>query len=433
MPKQIHRKELIAIYRQQIIQDIRLFTSQPVAKFYDSLFLNLDLSFVQEYPKTGRKGFSNHAMICAFIVMKCEGFPMITDLVDYLNNNFLIAHYCGFDISLPLPSYWTFDRFLKDFDHSILSYIMQSQVLSLAADGIIDTSFIGLDSTSVSANTSQNNPKSFLSNKFQPDNQPKADQDCKLGVHTASNQTNEKKYEFYWGYKNHVLVDCISGLPIYEMTTTAEVADSTVALDILAGTHAFLPVTECTFLADKGYDVKKIYNQVKELYDGECIIPINKRNTKNPKLLPQGNPICEAGLAMWKDGKFSDRNRTRQKFCCPLKSSKDADCPCHHKNFYNGKKHRGCTRSITIPDDLRLSIDRNSRYFKSSYSLRTECERYNSRFKNTGQERMWVRNKSSVANLNTLAHFSLLAVAIAAVTGNSGQSYRKLKSLKRTA
>ncbi len=433
MPKQIHRKELIAIYRQQIIQDIRLFTSQPVAKFYDSLFLNLDLSFVQEYPKTGRKGFSNHAMICAFIVMKCEGFPMITDLVDYLNNNLLIAHYCGFDISLPLPSYWTFDRFLKDFDHSILSYIMQSQVLSLAADGIIDTSFIGLDSTSVSANTSQNNPKSFLSNTFQPDNQPKADQDCKLGVHTASNQTNEKKYEFYWGYKSHVLVDCISGLPIYEMTTTAEVADSTVALDILAGTHAFLPVTECTFLADKGYDVKKIYNQVKELYDGECIIPLNKRNTKNPKLLPQGNPICEAGLAMWKDGKFSDRNRTRQKFCCPLKSSEDADCPCHHKNFYNGKKHRGCTRYITIPDDLRLSIDRNSRYFKSSYSLRTECERYNSRFKNTGQERMWVRNKSSVANLNTLAHISLLAVAIAAVTGNSGQSYRKLKSLKRTA
>ena len=55
------------------------------------------------------------------------------------------------------------------------------------------------------------------------------------------------------------------------------------------------------------------------------------------------------------------------------------------------------------------------------------------RFKNTGQERMWVRNKSSVANLNTLAHISLLAVAIAAVTGNSGQSYRKLKSLKRTA
>ena len=71
---------------------MRLFTSQPVAKFYDSLFLNLDLSVVPEFPKTGRKGFSNHAMLCSFIVMKCEGFSMISDLVDYLNNNLLIAH-----------------------------------------------------------------------------------------------------------------------------------------------------------------------------------------------------------------------------------------------------------------------------------------------------------------------------------------------------
>lgn len=164
---------------------------------------------------------------------------------------------------------------------------MKSQVLYLSKQGIVDTSFIGLDSTPIAANTSQNNPKSFLSNKFKPDNQPKADTDCKLGVHTASNQTNEKKYEFYWGYKNHVLVDCISGLPIYELTTTANVHDSTVALDILADTHAFLPITECTFLADKGYDVKNIYNQVQELYQGECIIPLNKRSTKNPKLLPQ--------------------------------------------------------------------------------------------------------------------------------------------------
>lgn len=225
---------------------------------------------------------------------------MISDLVDYLHNNLLIAHFCGFDISRPLPSYWTFDRFLKNFDNKVLSEIMKTQVLFLSKEGIVDTSFIGLDSTPVSANTSQNNPKSFLSNKFKPGNQPRADSDCKLGVHTASNQTNEKKYEFYWGYKNHVLVDCISGLPIYEMTTTAEVHDATVALDILAATHSFQPITDCTFLADKGYDVKNIYNQVKDLYNGECIIPLNKRNSKNPKLLPQGNPICEAGLAMWR-------------------------------------------------------------------------------------------------------------------------------------
>ena len=413
------------------MKDIRLFTSQPVAKFYDSLFLNLDLSSIPEFPKTGRKGFSNHAMICSFIVMKCEGFSMVSDLVDYLNNNLLIAHFCGFDISSPLPSYWTFDRFLKAFDNQILSDIMRSQVLFLSEKGIVDASFIGLDSTPISANTSQNNPKAFLSNKFKPDNQPKADADCKLGVHTASNQANEKNYEFYWGYKNHVLVDCISGLPIYEITTTAEVHDSTVALDILAGTHTFLSVTECTFLADKGYDTKNIYDQVKKLYDGECIIPLNKRNTQNPKLLPQGNPVCEAGLAMNRDGRCYDQNRVKQKYCCPFKLS--GTCPINHVKFHNGKKNRGCTKWITIPNDLRLFLDRNSKYFKSCYSLRTECERYNSRFKNTGQERMWVRNKSSVANLNTFAHISLLAVAVASVAMSGSQSYRKLKSVKRTA
>lgn len=57
---------------------------------------------------------------------------MVTELVDYLNNNLLFAHYCGFDITVPLPSYWTFDRFLKNFDHSLLSDIMKSQVLILS-------------------------------------------------------------------------------------------------------------------------------------------------------------------------------------------------------------------------------------------------------------------------------------------------------------
>lgn len=82
-----------------------------------------------------------------------------------------------------------------------------------------------------------------------------------------------------------MLVDCISGLPIYELTTTADVHDPSVVLDISADARSFLPVTECTFLADKGYDEKNIYHQVHSLYQGECIIPLNKRNTKNPKLL----------------------------------------------------------------------------------------------------------------------------------------------------
>ena len=213
---------------QEILQDIRFFTSAPKAQFYDKLILNLDLSeFPESTAKTGRNGFSKRALLCAFIVMKCECFSCITDLVDYLNNDLIIAHYCGFNIMKPLPSYWTFDRFIRELDNDMLKKLMQSQVLKLSEMGIVDTSFIALDSTPVNANTCQNNPKSFAKNKFSKDNQPKSDKDCKLGVHTASNQHNERNFEYYWGYKNHAPVDCITGLPIFEMTTTADVSNCT--------------------------------------------------------------------------------------------------------------------------------------------------------------------------------------------------------------
>ena len=295
------------------------------------------------------------------------------------------------------------------------------------------TVLIGLDATPNAANTKQNNPKSFLKNKFDPNNQPRADKDCTLGVHTASNQHNDKNYEFYWGYKNHVLSDCITGLPIYEMTTGAHTADSAVAVDILAKTHVFLTLDECSFIGDAAYDIKEIYNTILNTYHGDCYTPINPRNTKNPELLPIGVPLCEAGLAMNKNGKCSDQNRTKQKFSCPFKRSKSSVCPINHKNWNNGRKYRGCTKYITIPDDYRLSIDRKSKHFKSVYNLRTECERYNSRFKATGQERLWVRNFNSAQNLNSFAHIALLAVAISAVNSLSGISYRAIFSLKRTA
>lgn len=426
---------MAVIYRQEILQDITLFTSQPKAKFYSDLFLHLDLSEFPEFnANTGRKGFSNQAKLRAAIVMKCECFSCVTDLLDYLRNNLLIAHYCGFNIMKPLPSYWTLDRFINSLDNDLLQNLMHSQVKKLYELGVIDTSFIALDSTPIMANTSQNNPKSFKKDKFSPDNQPKSDKDCALGVHTASNQHNEKKYEFYWGYKNHVLVDCITGLPIFELTTTADVSDSTVALDILSQTNTFLPVNECTFIADKAYDVKAIYNTVKDVYEGDCVIPLNKRNTKSPpKKLSSGHPICEAGLAMNKDGKCRSEGRIRQKHCCPFRNSKSGCCPCNHKNWNNGKKHRGCTKYITVPDDYRLSIDRDCISFKKIYSLRTEAERYNARFKQTGQERLWVHSENAVTNLNTIAHIALLAVAYAAFITNSNYSVRRLKSAKRIA
>ena len=77
-------------------------------------------------------------MVCAFIVMKCEGFSQITDLADYLDNNRLIAHYCGFNIMKPLPSYWTYDRFLRQLNNGALKSIMANLVRQLYELGVVD-------------------------------------------------------------------------------------------------------------------------------------------------------------------------------------------------------------------------------------------------------------------------------------------------------
>lgn len=149
------------------------------------------------------------------------------------------------------------------------------------------------------------------------------------------------------------------------------------------------------------------------------IASLNRHNTKSPKKLPSGHPICESGLAMHKDGTFTKRGRKRQKYCCPFKRSKSAACPRDHKNWNNGKKCRSYTKYVTILDDYRLSIDR-----ECVTALRTEAERYNSRFKDTRQERLWVHNIHSAQNLNTIAHIALLAVAVAAIVTKSECSYR---------
>ena len=254
--------------------------------FYDKLFSSLD--FTLPRAATGRRGFPKEAMVCAFIVMKCEGFSQITDLMDYLDNNRLIAHYCGFNIMEPLPSYWTYDRCLRQLNNGALKSIMANLVRKLYELGVEDASFVGLDSTPVMANTKQNNPKSFAKSKFSKENHPKSDPDCALGVHSASNQHNERRYEFYWGYKSHVLVDCISGLPLYELTTQANIMDSTVAVDILAAANQILPLQGCSFLADKGYDAKSIYNTVKSVYDSVMLDWLCTKMAKPPTIIVPG-------------------------------------------------------------------------------------------------------------------------------------------------
>jgi hypothetical protein len=86
--------------------------------------------------------------------------------------------------------------------------------------------------------------------------------------------------------------------------------------------------------------------------------------------------VCEAGIKMLKDGKQYFDGFIKQKFVCKFCNSKDdTACPIQHPKYFNGKKHRGCTKYAIISSDYRSSINRDSLYFKAVYRLRVESER----------------------------------------------------------
>lgn len=89
-----------------------------------------------------------------------------------------------------------YDRFLKKLDNGELKRIMEP-MRKLSELRIVDDSLVRLDSMTVATDTKQNNPKFFATDKLKPENHPKADLGCALGVHSTSNQHNEKRHEFY--------------------------------------------------------------------------------------------------------------------------------------------------------------------------------------------------------------------------------------------
>ena len=83
----------------------------------------------------------------------------------------------------------------------------------------------------------------------------------------------------------------------------------------------------------------------------------------------------------------------------------------------------------TILSDYRFSIDRDAYNLSASMPCMLSVKRYKSRFKVFGQERLWVRNGTSSAKLNSFSHISALAIAPVTVLSAS-HSYRSGKQLR---
>lgn len=118
------------------------------------------------------------------------------------------------------------------------------------------------------------------------------------------------------------MCDAKSGLSIYEVTLTGEQADVSNLISFLDEINSQFCLKNSKLLADKGFDSRANYNHIKDILYGKAFIAKNRHNTKDIDTLPCGNPICEAGLAMHKDGKQYLKNSIKQKYCCSFRTSK---------------------------------------------------------------------------------------------------------------
>jgi len=418
-----------------------LYTNNSTTTFYEKLFMELDLSGVEEFPRNsdkptkheGRKTTSRHNLFRAFIVMKTQRFKSVSQLLDYLENNIAVALLCGFEFG-KIPGKDTFYDFLRCTPQSNFDTVMVANTLEMFDLGLVDFKNLIVDSMPIFANTKLNNPKSFAKNRFSRSKHVAADSTCKLGAHSASNDSNNKDVEFFWGYKDHLLLDAKHGLPIFHLLRPANEADVTVGEDLArhAAKSLNLKGKVRNLIGDKAFDSNPFYEFILKTLGAHVIAPLRSNSKTN--IFDGQLPVCDAGLPMHKCGHIYRESGVRFKFTCPFRNSKSKSCPCNHPNFQKNSKNKGCIKYASIKAaNLRNCTDRYTPYFKSLYSKRSAIERYNSRFKFLENERASVRNRNSVSAIASISHICLQLTAIVAAKSSNSKLIRSLAAMKKAS
>ena len=137
-------------------------------------------------------------------------------------------------------------------------------------------------------------------------------------------------------------------------------------------------------------------------------------------------------MEMLARGTFYDKaqDRWRRKWVCPIHHSKKIAkmfflCPVFHPKFFSQKR---CYAYIRIDDDIRKQIDYGSEAFKKDFNRRTGSERVFSRLLSVCMQNPPVIGLKATANYVTIAHISVLLVALTAAKSGSKNKVRFIKS-----
>jgi len=398
-----------------------LIRTAPLMRKYYYIFKSLNLSALNDKNDSlGRTGHSRHAILRAFIIKHLEAIKSVPELIRYLNSIPPLAEMCGFELG-NLPDESQFYRFLKNTKNSTLKQIHKIANDSLIEKNLLSLDEFMLDSKPIMAATRENNFKNPNRNTTNKTKIPKRNPRATLSYYSCQLINGKKENMiFFWGYRTHALINK-DGICLVEKTLPNNITDATAAYKLLKQLkRSYRFKKGSIFIADKAYDVRELYTFIVEQMKSRPFIPINPRNQKDDKTFgPHGCPVCDAGMEMKSAGRWTEANRDRIKFRCPLKTSKKAavkynnNCPANHPSFDTGKCY-GCTRYLDVTDDARSRVPRDSREFKEIFKHRQAVEQYFCRLGDREAEQTTHYSYTAISNQMTIAHLTASLIAAAA-------------------
>jgi len=399
------------------------------------LFSNLDASHLDSHPRTGRKPFFRQSLLRAIIFKNLKAIPTLTELVTELKDNPSAAIRCGFNILKPLPSVERFSSFIKKTHNKDLQKIRLHLLHNLIHLDIITGEYLSIDSCPIPAHVKENNLKTNVRDRFSKTRVPKGSPDARLGAMVVFPKPNKKQILYFWSFRDHVVIDAKEELPIWHVTKPANVHESVMFLPIFKLIQNEFHFNIKAVIGDAIYDTTPILKYIVKDLKAKPRISRNPRNTQNPtkyQFSKSGNPICQAQLEMLARGSFYDKkqDRWRRKWVCPLHHSKKFArqfilCPAFHPKFFSQK---GCYVYIRIDQDIRSAIDYGSTSFKTDFKLRSGSERVFSRLLNICMQNPPVISFQAISNYVTIAHITVLLVALTAAKYNMRDKVRFIKS-----
>ena len=403
----------------------------PPAIKYEKLFQNLPL-LQENIPKTGRRPVSKNNMLKALIYKSLRRFPYLADLTFELNNNPCVSKALGFYPLKPAPSIERFSSFLHDTNHHELCLIHKQLVQELIKAGAISGNSIAIDSCPIVALLKENNLKTSISDRFDKTKIPAGDPDARLGVLIHFPSPFKKEVRYFWGYRNHVINDIDTELPIWEITKPANVSDIKIAKNLIREVCSFFNLNIRAVMGDANYDSEDLLKFIINDLNALAVIPHNPRREPTGYQIKDGKVICEASLEMYRKGKMRPK-KTGILYCqytCPIIYDKQTryqhiTCPIMHPKFFKGK---GCNVLIRMEPSIRSEIGYDTQEFKELYKKRTSVERIFSRLLAIAMQNPTVRGLNANRNHATIAHISVLLVALTAYLTGQQDKMRFVKS-----